>query len=87
MATSKPFMLPEAVLSAIATGVHIARAYREHLGYTVDDVAITSGLTVQEVEQIEAGHRFEKGYRDRIAKALSLPEGVFDAEVDIASAA
>ncbi|MHA6685865.1 helix-turn-helix domain-containing protein [Mesorhizobium sp. A556] len=87
MATSKPFTLPEAVLNAITAGVHVARAYREHLGYTIGDVAITSGLTVQEVEQIEAGHRFEKGYRDRIARALSLPEGVFDAEADIANAA
>jgi hypothetical protein len=74
-------------MNAIASGVHVARAYREYLGYTIGDVAITSGLTVQEVEQIEACHGVEKCYRDRIARALSLPEGVFDAEADIADAA
>lgn len=87
MTTSKPFTLPEEVSKAISAGVHIARAYREYLGYTVEGVAVTSGLTVEEVERIEAGHRFEKGYRDRIAKALSLPEGVFETASDIPDAA
>lgn len=87
MTTSKPFTLPEDVSNAVAAGVHIARAYREYLGYTIADVAITSGLTIEEVEQIESGRRFEKGYRDRIAKALSLPAGVFDMESDIPDAA
>lgn len=85
--TSKPLALPEEVSKAISAGVHIIRAYREHLGYSTESVAVTSGLTVDEVAQIEAGHRFEKGYRDRIAKALSLPEGVFDIGSDIADAA
>jgi hypothetical protein len=57
------------------------------LGYTVDDIAITSGLTVDEVEKIEAGHRFEKGYRDRIARALGLVDGIFDDISDIPNAA
>ena len=87
MTTSKPFKLPEEVSKAISAGTHITRAYREYLGYTIESVAVTSGLTVEELEQIEVGHRFEKGYRDRIAKALSLPEGVFDAASDIADAA
>jgi transcriptional regulator with XRE-family HTH domain len=87
MTTSKLLTLPEAVSNAIEAGMHIIRAYREYLGYTIDDVAITSGLTAEEVEQIEAGYRFEKGYRDRIARALSLPEGVFDMASDIPAAA
>lgn len=87
LTTSKLLTLPEAVSNAIAAGMHVTRAYREYLGYTIDDVAITSGLTVEEVGQIEAGRRFEKGYRERIAKALSLPAGVFDMESDIPDAA
>ncbi len=85
--TSKPQTLPEEVANAIAAGTHIARAYREYLGYSIEDVAVTSGLTVEEVERIESGHRFDKGYRERIAKALSLPVGVFDTQSDIADAA
>lgn len=81
------FALPEAVLTAISNGTPVIRAYREHLGYTVDDIAVTSGLTLDEVEKIEAGHRFEKGYRDRIARALGLPESIFDEISDISDAA
>ncbi|MDN5928473.1 MAG: helix-turn-helix transcriptional regulator [Hyphomicrobiales bacterium] len=72
------FALPEAVLTAVSNGTPVIRAYREHLGYTVGDIAVTSGLTIEEVEKIEAGYRFEKGYRDRIARVLGLPEGTFD---------
>lgn len=81
------FALPEAVLTAISNGTPVIRAYREHLGYTVDDIAVTSGLTLDEVEKNEAGHRFEKGYRDRIARALGLPESIFDEISDISDAA
>jgi uncharacterized membrane protein YebE (DUF533 family) len=48
---------------------------------------VTSGLTAEEIEKIEAGHRFEKGYRDRLARALGLPEGMFDEISDIPDAA
>ena len=81
------FALPEAVLTAISNGTPLIRAYREHLGYTVEDIAVTSGLTAEEIEKIEAGHRFEKGYRDRLARALGLPEGMFDEISDIPDAA
>jgi transcriptional regulator with XRE-family HTH domain len=87
MTTATPFALPEAVLTAISKGTPVIRAYREHLGYTVEDIAVTSGLTISEVEKIESGHRFEKGYRDRIARALGLPEGIFDEISDIPDAA
>jgi hypothetical protein len=48
---------------------------------------VTSGLTVEEVKLIEAGHRFEKGYRDRIARTLGLAEGIFDEISDFPNAA
>ncbi|PWJ84493.1 hypothetical protein C7441_105109 [Pseudaminobacter salicylatoxidans] len=86
MATT-PSALPEAVLAAISAGKNIIRAYREHLGYAIEDVAVTSGLTVEEIELIETGHRFDKGYRDRLARALGLPEGTFVEDSDIPDAA
>ncbi|TAN14380.1 MAG: XRE family transcriptional regulator [Rhizobiaceae bacterium] len=81
------FALPEAVLTASSNGIPVMRAYREYLKYTVDDIAVISGLTIEEIEKIEAGHRFEKGYRDRIARALGLPEGFFEEIPDIPDAA
>ncbi|TAM94932.1 MAG: XRE family transcriptional regulator [Rhizobiaceae bacterium] len=75
--------LPEAVLTAITNGTPAIRAYPEHLGYTVNDIAVTSDQTIEEVEKIESGHHFEKGYRDRIGRALRLPEGIFDEVSDI----
>jgi transcriptional regulator with XRE-family HTH domain len=81
------FAPPEAVLTAVSNGTSVIQAYREHLGYTVDDIAVTSGLTIEEVEKIESGHRFEKGYRDRVARALGLPEGIFDEISNIPDAA
>ncbi len=79
--------LPVAVLNAISNGTHVIRAYREHLGYSVEDLAVTSGLAIDEIEMIEMGHRFEKGYRDRIARALGLQDGVLYEVSDIHSAA
>ncbi len=80
--------IPETVLNAISNGTHIIRAYREHLGYSIEDLAVACGLAAEEIENIESGLRYNKGYRDRIAKSLSLPAGIFDeAESDIPDAA
>jgi len=87
MATATPFALPEAVLTKISVGIPVMRAYREHLGYSIEDIAVTSGLAVEEVELMEAGHRFDKGYRDRLARALGLPQGIFDEMTDVSDAA
>ena len=87
MATATPYALPEAVLTKISAGTPVIRAYREHLDYSIEDIAVTSGLTVEEVELMERGHRFDKGYRDRIARALGLPQGIFDEIADVPDAA
>ncbi|PWK66432.1 DNA-binding protein [Aminobacter sp. AP02] len=78
MAIATPFALPEAVLTQIANGISALQAYRQYVGYSTDHIAIVSGLTVEEVENIESGYRFDKGYRDRVARALGLPEGIFE---------
>lgn len=87
MAVSTTIALPESVCIAVREGTPLARACREHLGYSIEDIAIMCGLTVEEVEKIETGHRFEKGYRNRITRALKLPEGFFDEISDLPDAA
>lgn len=80
--------IPERVLNAKTNGTHIIRAHREHLGYSIEDLAVACGLAIEEIENIESGLRYNKGYRDRIARSLSLPAGTFDeAETDIPDAA
>ncbi|PBB29309.1 MULTISPECIES: helix-turn-helix transcriptional regulator [Mesorhizobium] len=73
--------IPEPVLKAMLGGTHIIRAYREHLGYSVDDLAVACGLAAEEILNIESGLRYNKGYRDRIAKSLSLPVGILEADI------
>lgn len=87
MSNATPLALPEAVLNAISQGTNLIRAYREHLGYSIDHIAVTSGLTVEEVKRVEDGHRFDKGYRSRLAHALGLPETALDGLSAIAKAA
>lgn len=65
--------LPESVSTAIVDGENLLRAYREFLGYAVDELAVICGLTSDEIQKIESGYQYGKGYRDRIAKALALP--------------
>ncbi|TIL82283.1 MAG: helix-turn-helix transcriptional regulator [Mesorhizobium sp.] len=73
--------IPEPVLTAMLEGTHIVRAYREHLGYSVEDLAVACGLAAEEILNIESGLRYNKGYRDRIAKSLSLPVGILEADM------
>ncbi|WP_051645233.1 helix-turn-helix transcriptional regulator [Labrenzia sp. DG1229] len=73
MTTVASYILPAEVQNAVASGTNIVRAYREHLGYSLEDFSATSGLAVHELNMIEAGHRFEKGYRSRTCLARSSP--------------
>ncbi|MBA1143109.1 MULTISPECIES: helix-turn-helix domain-containing protein [Mesorhizobium] len=70
--------IPETVLTAVSEGTHIIRAYREHLGYSIEDLAVTSGLAAEEIQNMESGMRYNKGYRDRITRSLSLPAGILE---------
>ncbi|EHH06338.1 hypothetical protein MEA186_28897 [Mesorhizobium amorphae CCNWGS0123] len=82
----KASRIPEPVLKAISEGTHVIRAYREHLGYTIEDLAVACGLAAEEIQNIESGLRYNKGYRHRIARSLSLPVGILE-ESDILDAA
>ncbi|MGX9148194.1 helix-turn-helix domain-containing protein [Mesorhizobium sp. 128a] len=83
----KDSRIPERVLTATSEGTHIIRAYREHLGYSIEDLAVACGLAAEEIQNIESGLRYNKGYRDRIGRSLSLPVGILEAESDILDAA
>jgi DNA-binding XRE family transcriptional regulator len=87
MNDSRGIVLPEAVAQAMSAGRNIVRAYREFLGYSVEHLAVACGLSVEEIENIESGLKYNKGYRGRIARSLSLPAGIFDMESDISDAA
>ena len=83
----KDSRIPETVLRAMSDGKHIIRAYREHLGYSIDELAVACGLAAEEIKNIESGLRYNKDYRARIARLLSLPVGTIEAESDISDAA
>jgi hypothetical protein len=61
--------IPETVLNAISNGTHIIRAYREHLGYSIEDLAVACGLAAEEIENIE--FQWDAHY-SRIPGALGL---------------
>ncbi|MBW9116086.1 helix-turn-helix transcriptional regulator [Rhizobium cauense] len=49
------------------------RAAREAVGYSVDDLAVTCGLVVNEIEEIESGVDSDPARLKRIAAALQVP--------------
>lgn len=71
----KDYQLPEPVAAAVAAGTNIVKALRESIGYSVEDLALTCGLTSGEISAIEAGDDGDAGRLRRIAKALGLPDG------------
>ncbi len=48
------------------------RAAREAVGYSVDDLAVTCGLVVNEIEEIESGEDADPAKLKRIAAALQV---------------
>jgi transcriptional regulator with XRE-family HTH domain len=50
------------------------KAMRETRGYSVEELSLTCGLAVDEIEDIENGREFDPAKLRRIASALRLPE-------------
>ncbi|MDO1582075.1 helix-turn-helix domain-containing protein [Rhizobium oryzicola] len=46
---------------------------RQAAGYSLEDVAVTSGLTVSEIEAIERGRDHDESRVRRLASALQVP--------------
>lgn len=53
------------------------RRSRQAVGYSVDDLALTCGLTDAEIANIELGTDADPGKLRRIAAALQLPVATF----------
>ena len=66
--------LPDAVSAAIAAGVNAVRAIRQAKGYSIEDLAVTCGLAIEEIAGIENGDDSDPSKLRRIASALGLPE-------------
>ena len=50
---------------------------RETVGYTIDQLAVTTGLTAEELTAIERGEGIDAPRLQRIAAALGLPATTF----------
>lgn len=66
--------VPEAVSASVAKGANLVRAMREFVGYSVEDLAVASGLATEEIDRVEAGDDADPARLRRIAHALGLPE-------------
>ncbi|MBN9220435.1 MAG: helix-turn-helix transcriptional regulator [Mesorhizobium sp.] len=50
------------------------KAMREARGYSVEELSLTCGLAVDEIDDIENGREFDPAKLRRVATALRLPE-------------
>jgi transcriptional regulator with XRE-family HTH domain len=66
--------LPKVPQSALSAAAHIFKEAREAKGYSIEDLAVTCGLTMDEIRDVELGLRASPGYLRRVAAALGLPE-------------
>jgi transcriptional regulator with XRE-family HTH domain len=66
--------LSSSVAAAVAAGTNPVRAMREFLGYSLEELAVTCGLAVDEISSIEAGEDVDPSKLRRIAHAFGLPE-------------
>ncbi len=62
--------VPILLASDIAARV---RAARETVGYTIEDLAVTCGLTSVEISDIESGSDNDPAKLKRVATALQVP--------------
>jgi len=66
--------LPAAAAAAVEAGMNLVRAIRESVGYSIEDLAVTCGLTADEITEIEVGNDADPTRIRRIASALGVPE-------------
>lgn len=68
--------LSKATATAATIGAQIFKEAREAKGYSMEDLAVTCGLTVEEIRRVELGKDASPSYRRRVASALGLPPGL-----------
>jgi transcriptional regulator with XRE-family HTH domain len=66
--------LLQAMTWVINGGAHIFKEAREAKGYSIEDLAVTCGLTEDEIRDVELGNEAAPGYLRRVAAALGLPD-------------
>ncbi|WP_027057275.1 helix-turn-helix domain-containing protein [Mesorhizobium loti] len=66
--------LSEPLASEIGPDYTTLRAMRETRGYSVEELSLTCGLSVGEIEDIENGRAADRSKLRRIASALGLPQ-------------
>lgn len=64
----------EAINAALAAGINPVTAIRAAFNYTLDELAVTSGLAISELVHLEAGN-IDAEKLTRLASALGLPDG------------
>jgi DNA-binding XRE family transcriptional regulator len=69
--SSKASTVPDGEIAAAV------RQAREAIGYTIDDLSETCGLTSDEITEIEAGADADPAKLRRIATALQVPPSTF----------
>jgi transcriptional regulator with XRE-family HTH domain len=74
MTSTDGHILPDAVAAAIAAGVNAVKVFREARRYSIEDMAVTCGLSVGEITSIKNCEDADPGRLRRIAAALRLPE-------------
>ncbi|ANN59705.1 transcriptional regulator [Mesorhizobium loti NZP2037] len=71
---AKSHALSEPLASEIGPNYTTLRAMRETRGYSVEELSLTCGLSVGEIEDIENGRAADPSKLRRIASALRLPQ-------------
>jgi transcriptional regulator with XRE-family HTH domain len=72
--SGKDYALPETVAVAAGAGANIVRTIRDSVGYSIEELALTCGLAVSEITDLESGTDADPIKLRRIAAALRLPE-------------
>ena len=66
--------LSEPLVSEIGPDYTTLRTMRETRGYSVEELSLTCGLSVGEIEDIENGRAADPSKLRRIASALRMPQ-------------
>ena len=71
---AKSHALSEPLASEIGPDYTTLRAMRESRGYSVEELSLTCGLSVGEIEDMENGRAADPSKLRRIASALRMPQ-------------
>ncbi|CAH2408204.1 helix-turn-helix domain-containing protein [Mesorhizobium escarrei] len=73
--SGKDYAVPETAAAAVDAVANVVSAIRDSIGYSIEELAPTFGLAVNEIADLESGIDADPIKLRRIAAALRLPEG------------